>query len=64
MMDFIEWYNKWMLHSKLEGSTPNEVFYGCPWKKPAKDSKKIPTNIETRYFPETRITTYKLKKDA
>ena len=61
---FEEWYNYWQPHSKINGNTPDNVFNNRTWRKPAKDSKNVPADIETRYFPETRITAYRLKKAA
>ena len=61
---FEEWYNPWRPHTKINGAIPEEIFKNNTWEKPTKDSKTIPLNIETKYFPETRITGYRLKQAA
>ena len=61
---FEEWYNHWRPHTKINGAIPQEIYSNHTWEKPTKDSKTIPLNIETKYFPETRITGYRLKQAA
>ena len=60
--NFEEWYNKWRPHSRLDGGIPDDIFNERSWKKPTHDAKKIPSNIETKFFKESRITGFRLKK--
>jgi transposase InsO family protein len=62
--EFSEWHNGWRPHMHLGGVRPDDVYYGRELKKPGRDDKKIPPNIETRFFPETRTTGYKIKEAA
>ena len=61
---FVEWYNGWRPHMRLDGACPDNVYYGRSLQKPKRDAKKIPPNIETRFFHETRTTGYRLKSVA
>jgi hypothetical protein len=38
------------------------VFFGNLPEAPPRDAKSLPTEIETRYFRQARITGYRLKK--
>jgi hypothetical protein len=46
----------------LDGNRPDDVFFGNLPEIPARDAKSVPTEIETRYFRQARITGYRLKK--
>jgi transposase InsO family protein len=61
---FAEWYNRWRPHMYLDGQPPDDVYYNKALNRPGRDDKKIPPNIETRSFPETRMTGYRLKEAA
>jgi len=57
---FVEWYNEWRPHMSLDGARPDDVFYDKKMKKPERDAKTIPDNIELKLFRETRMTGYRL----
>jgi hypothetical protein len=46
----------------LDGNRPDDVFFGKLPETPPRDAKSVPTEIETRYFRQARITGYLLKK--
>jgi len=52
--------NSWQPHSTLEGAVPDLVHAGDHWSVPPKTAKTIPANIEAHFFPETRITAFRL----
>ncbi|AQQ70468.1 putative transposase OrfB [Limihaloglobus sulfuriphilus] len=60
--EFVFWYNAWRPHMALDGNRPDDVFFGNLPEAPARDAKFVPTEIETRYFRQARITGYRLKK--
>jgi hypothetical protein len=47
---FESWYNIWRPHMTLDGLRPDDVYYDRKPEKPARDSKTVPTNIETAHF--------------
>ena len=62
--EFELWYNNWRPHMTLDGLRPDDVYYDNKPGKPERDAKTIPGNIEQRYFRQTRITGYRLRKVA
>ena len=64
MAGFTDWYNDWRPHMTLDGARPEDVYSGRKIEKPARDAKTVPSNIERRYFKDTRITGYRLKDAA
>ena len=62
--EFGSWYNSWRPHMSLDGVRPDDVYYDKKPKKPERDSKTVPCNIEHRLFRETRITGYRFKSVA
>jgi len=62
--EFGSWYNSWQPHMSLDGVRPDDVYYDKKPKKPERDSKTVPCNIEHRLSRETRITGYRLKSVA
>jgi len=44
----------------LDGSRPDDVFYDKKLKRPERDAKAVPSNIELKVFRETRVTGYRL----
>jgi hypothetical protein len=42
----------------LDGNRPDDVFFGNMQEAPAPDAKSVPTEIETRYFRQARITAW------
>jgi len=62
--EFECWYNSWRPHMTLEGFRPDDIYYNKKPKKPKRDSKTVPCNIEQHLFRETRITGYRLKAVA
>jgi transposase InsO family protein len=61
---FEEWYNEWRPHMKLDGAAPSEVFSSKERHELSRFAKTVPSAIECRVFPETRVTGYRLKKVA
>jgi transposase InsO family protein len=62
--EFEIWYNGWRPHMTLDGIRPDDVYYNKKPKKPKRNAKTVPCNIEQHYFRHTRITGYRLKKTA
>ena len=60
LSDFVLYYNGYRGHAKLGGALPSLIHRGEQWTKPAKSAKALPPNIERRFFPDTRITAYRL----
>ncbi len=62
--EFQVWYNQWRPHMTLDGLRPDDVFYGNKPEMPGSDAKKVPPNIEQRFFSQTRTMGYRLKQSA
>jgi transposase InsO family protein len=62
--EFEIWYNCWRQHMTLNGNRPDDVYYNDKPKKPERNAKTVPCNIEQHYFRQTRITGYRLRKAA
>jgi putative transposase len=60
LADFALYYNTWRPHSALKGAVPELIHADREWSPPPKTAKTIPANIERRFFPETRITGFRL----
>ena len=60
LVDFACYYNSWRPHSTLRGAVPELIHAGQQWSVPPKTAKTVPANIERRFFPETRITAFRL----
>ena len=48
----------------LDGVRPDDVYYDNKPKKPGRNAKTVPCNIEHYFFRETRTTGYRLKEAA
>jgi len=62
--EFEDWYNRWRPHMFLDGLRPDDVYYDNKPKKPQRDAKTVPNNIEHHLFRETRVTGYRRKDVA
>ncbi len=62
--DFACYYNCWRPHMALEGAVPELIHFGQEWQPPPRTAKAIPARIERRFFPETRVTAFRLAKAA
>ena len=60
LADFACYYNSWRPHSTIKGAVPELIHAGQHWSVPPKTAKTVPANIERRFFPETRITAFRL----
>ena len=60
LVDFACYYNAWRPHSTLKGAVPDLIHAGQEWSAPARTAKAVPAHIERRFFPETRITGFRL----
>lgn len=63
-MEFEHWYNAWRPHMTLDGLRPDDVYYSRETRKPNRDLKTVPCDIEHHVFQETRITGYRLRSAA
>jgi hypothetical protein len=55
-----DYYSEYRGHTTLGGAVPAVMYRGERWDKPAKSAKTLPTNLERRVFPDTKITAYRL----
>jgi len=60
LLDFAVYYNQYRGHARLGGALPSVIHRGEQWSKPEQSAKTLPTDIEHRVFPDTRITVYRL----
>ena len=60
LADFACYYNSWRPHMTLEGAVPELIHTGQHWRKPPRTAKAVPDRIERRFFPETRVTGFRL----
>ena len=60
LADFACYYNAWRPHTTLNGAVPDLVHAGHQWSVPPKTAKTVPAHIERRFFPETRVTAFRL----
>jgi len=60
LADFTCYYNAWLPHTTLRGAPPDVIHAGQHWSVPPKAAKAVPANIERRFFPDTRITAFRL----
>jgi hypothetical protein len=60
LLEFADYYNCWRPHSALKGTVPESIHADREWSPPPKTAKTIPANIKRRFFPETRITGFRL----
>jgi hypothetical protein len=60
LRDFAVYCNDYRGHTTLGGAVPAVMYRGERWDKPAKSAKTLPTNLERRVFPDTKITAYRL----
>ena len=60
LADFACYYNAWRPHSTLKGAVPDLIHAGQQWSAPARTAKTVPAHVERRFFPETRITGFRL----
>lgn len=58
--EFCAWYNEWRPHTRSGGATPEMVYSLKKWRKPDKDDKTVPRNIQTKLFHETGIVGFKI----
>ncbi len=56
---FAELLWEWDIKHRL-GAVPELIHAGQHWSVPPKTAKTVPANIERRFFPETRITAFRL----
>ena len=47
-------------HTTLAGAVPDLVHAGQTWQAPARTTKTVPASIQRRFFPETRVTGFRL----
>jgi len=60
LLDFADYYDSWRPHSTLAGAVPDLIHGGQRWSVPPKTAKTVPAHVERRFFPETRITAFRL----
>jgi transposase InsO family protein len=60
LADFARYYNSWRPHTTLKGAVPDVIHAGREWSAPPRTAKTVPAHIERRFFPETRITAFRL----
>ncbi len=64
LADFTCYYNSWRPHMTLDGAVPELIHAGQHWRKPPRTAKAIPARIQRQFFPETRVTAFRLAKAA
>ena len=60
LAEFACYYNSWRPHTTLEGTVPELIHAGQQWSPPPGTAKLVPAGIERRFFPETRVTGFRL----
>jgi len=60
LADFACYYNAWRPHMTLAGAPPDLIHAGQTWQAPARTAKTVPAHVERRFFPETRVTSFRL----
>jgi transposase InsO family protein len=60
LRDFELWYNDYRGHMRLGGARPSAIHRGERWEKPGRSAKVLPRTIQRRFFPDVRITGYRL----
>ena len=60
LADFVCYYNSWRPHTTLKGAVPELIHAGQQWSAPARTAKTVPAHVERRFFPETRVTGFRL----
>jgi putative transposase len=60
LADFACYDNAWRPHSTLEGAVPDLIHAEQQWSVPPKTAKTVPAHIERRFFPEARVTAFRL----
>jgi len=58
--DFSEYYNHWRGHSTIGGAIPSVIHRGDRWQRPDRSEKTLSGNIDRRFFPDTRVTAFRL----
>ena len=58
--DFCEYYNHWRGHSTIGGAVPSVIHRGDRWQRPDRSAKTLSGNIDRRFFPDTRVTAFRL----
>jgi len=58
--DFSEYYNHWRGHSTIGGAIPSVIHRGDRWQRPDRSQKTLSGNIDRRFFPDTRVTAFRL----
>jgi len=58
--DFAEYYNGWRGHMTIGGAVPSVIHHGDRWQRPDRSAKTLPSAIERRLFPDTRVTAFRL----
>jgi transposase InsO family protein len=64
LRDFVVYYNAWRPHTTLKGAVPDLIHAGQEWSAPARTAKTVPAHVERRFFPETRVTGFRLANAA
>jgi transposase InsO family protein len=60
LAELVCYYNSWRPHTTLKGAVPELVHAGNEWSPPARTAKTVPAHIGRRFFPETRVTGFRL----
>jgi len=58
--EFSEYYNHWRGHSAVGGAAPAVIHRGDAWQRPDRSAKALPGAIERGFFPDTRVTAFRL----
>ena len=61
---FEVYYNEYRGHATLDRAIPSVIHRGEQWSKPEKSAKALPDILEGRFFPDTRVTAFRLAKAA
>jgi len=62
--EFEQYYNRWRAHSTVGGAVPDLIHVGGEWRAPERTAKRIPSNIERRFFSTARVTAFRLAEAA
>ena len=60
LSDFSDYYHQWRGHTTVGGAAPFLIHRGDAWNRPDRSAKTVRGPIEQRFFPDARVTAFRL----